>query len=221
MKGIAILVDGGGDTAQQKAELRNGFDGLLSAPKQAARDRRLQWKLVPAGSRGDAYRAFTNALGKQLDGTLCVLLVDSEGPLPAEKVGMPVLSAQDRKLHLEKRDHWDLSEVDPEQIHLMVQCMEAWIVADLEALAEFYGQGFRKQDLPLRQDLEEEPKAEILDKLARATRQTSKGEYSAKRGAKIRYAGKLLKLIDGEKVALRCPRFSTFNDWLLGKIAAV
>ena len=37
MTEIAIYVEGGGDTAQQKAELRNGFDELLNSQKQAAR----------------------------------------------------------------------------------------------------------------------------------------------------------------------------------------
>lgn len=39
-------------------------------------------------------------------------------------------------------DDWDLDGVADEQIHLMVPTMEAWLVADPEALARFYGQGF-------------------------------------------------------------------------------
>ena len=84
MNEIAIYVEGGGDTAQQKAELRHGFDGLLDVQKQAARSKRLKWKLVPSGSRGAAFRDFLNAVAHADDENLCILLVDSEDELPAE-----------------------------------------------------------------------------------------------------------------------------------------
>ncbi len=41
MKEIAIYVEGGGDTAQQRAELRNGLDQPLDGPKEAARAERV------------------------------------------------------------------------------------------------------------------------------------------------------------------------------------
>ena len=56
----------------------------------------------------------------------------------------------------------------------MAQCMEAWLVADPEALAEFYDQGFNANALPKRINLEEEPKAQIYVALENATRQTQK-----------------------------------------------
>ena len=37
MTEIAIYLEGGGDTAQQKAELRTGMDALLEPQKRAAR----------------------------------------------------------------------------------------------------------------------------------------------------------------------------------------
>ena len=92
--------------------------------------------------------------------------------------------------------------------------MEAWIVADPEALAEFYGKKFHASKLPVRQNLEEEPKESINDNLAKATKDTSKGAY-----AKIRHASKLLGLIDTNKVAVRCPRFATFTTWLERRIS--
>lgn len=71
-----------------------------------------------------------------------------------------------------------------------------------------------KRSLPVRDNLEEEPKPELYDKLAKATKDTSKGEYSEANKAKIRHASKLLALIDPKKVADRCPRFLTFTSWL-------
>lgn len=61
MKGIAIYVEGGGDSAQQKAELRQGLDALLHEQKQAARDKRLGWKTIPGGGRQQTFDAFRNA----------------------------------------------------------------------------------------------------------------------------------------------------------------
>lgn len=46
MKSIALYVEGGGDSEAGKAALRQGFDELLSAQKNAARARRLHWKTV-------------------------------------------------------------------------------------------------------------------------------------------------------------------------------
>ncbi len=68
MKGIAIYFEGGGDTAHQKVELRNGLDRLLDAQKTAARAKGLGWKSVPSGGRQRAYDAFINGM-RRGDGT--------------------------------------------------------------------------------------------------------------------------------------------------------
>ncbi len=214
MKEVAIYVEGGGDTAQQRAELRNGLDRLLNFQKQAARDKRLRWKLVPSGGRQSTFEAFINAVRRADRDTLYVLLVDSEGPIVRETKGKHLVNAQVRKHHLETLDGWDLNKIDPESIHLMVQCMEAWIVADPESLAKYYGKGFRANGLPTRLNLEDEPKLDVYRKFARATKDAAKGPYSEANNAKIKHAAALLALIDPRKVAARCPRFATFITWL-------
>jgi hypothetical protein len=214
MTNIAIYVEGGGDTAQQKADLRTGLDQLLGRQKQAARNKRLGWKLVPCGGRDNARKAFLAAIHNSAGQTLCVLLVDAEEGLPAETTGQAAENAQARKNHLIQRDRWHLANIDPHQIHLMVQCMEAWIVADPDALARYYGKKFLPQKLPNRRNLEEEPKAQLYEKLADATRLTTRGEYSESNQSKIRHGSKLLSLLDPEQVAQRCPRFATLTAWL-------
>nr|WP_256368979.1 DUF4276 family protein [Aquisphaera insulae] len=157
--------------------------------------------------------------------TLIILLVDSEALLPAEHTSADSepsdeierrerRNAEDRRDHLFKRDRWDLKGIDVENIHLMVTCMETWIVADPAALSEFYKQGFRPGKLPQRQNLEEEPKQDLYAKLAEATKDTIKKAYTEKNNSKIKHASKLLAMIDPEKVAVRCPRFKTFTAWL-------
>lgn len=212
MKAIAIYVEGGGD--HPGPELRVGFDKLLEAQKEAARARRLGWKMVLCGGRKATCDAYLDAVRMEPE-VVNVLLVDSEGPVAAE-TGDTKKDAEQRRRHLETGDGWNLQAVDAERIHLMVQCMEAWIVADPEALAAFYGQHFNPKALPARQNLEEEPKQDLNDKLDKATKRSTKGRYSYK---KIHHASELLKCIDPARVALRCPRFATFTRWLDATIA--
>lgn len=213
MKAIAIYVEGGGN--HPGPELRVGFDTLLKAQKEAARERKLHWRMVLCGGRQAACDAFLDAVRMEPE-VVNVLLVDSEGPVAAE-TGNATNDAAQRRQHLKTRDGWNLDAVDAERIHLMVQCMEAWIVADPEALAAFYGQHFKAKALPARQNLEEEPKQDLYDKLDEATsdKRLTKGRYG-----KIRHASELLKRIDPAKVAVRCPRFATFTRWLDATIAA-
>jgi Domain of unknown function (DUF4276) len=93
----------------------------------------------------------------------------------------------------------------------MVQCMEAWIVADQAALAKFYGQYFNTNQLPKNANLENEAKINLADKLERATSDQgiAKGRYH-----KMKHGCQLLKLIDPTKVKDRCPRFALLMTWL-------
>lgn len=192
MTAIAIYVEGGGDTAHQKAELRQGFDAFLGELKTMARTKRLRWQVVCCGGRNQAYDAFIHATRTEPD-RLNVLLVDSEGPVPDGDNGTRAVR------HLSRSDGWRLDDVGPANVHLMIQCMETWMVADPDALARFYGQNFHRNSLPVRQNLEQEPKQAIYDALKAATRDTQKGEYG-----KIRHASRLLALLDAQKVKTRC-----------------
>jgi hypothetical protein len=203
MMEIAIYVEGGGDTAQQKSELRQGFDELLSPLKAKAREKRLRWKLIPCGGRQQTYEAFLNSL-KANPTAVNILLVDSESELPAFHDN-PAEDARLRIEHLAKRDKWVLSGINPHRIHLMVQCMETWISADPEILEGFYKKNFKRNILPTRNNLEEEPKSDIYEKLRKATQDTQNGEYG-----KICHASKLLKLIRPAEIEQRCPRFKEF-----------
>lgn len=188
VKGIAIYMEGGGDSAAGKASLRQGMSEFLRELREAARKKRFQWKVVACGSRNDAFDAFQNAVRTATD-TFNVLLVDSEGAVSSEP-----------RAYLQQRDGWACGDLEAEQFQLMAQTMETWIVADPEALLGYYGQGFNTNALPRAQDLETLDKASIASALASATRNTrTKREYH-----KIAHASALLALIDGQKVRKRC-----------------
>ena len=202
MSSIAIYMEGGGDGASAKQALRQGMDTLLEPLKQVARAKSWRWKLVCCGSRNEAHRGFRNALCHG-DGGVIILLVDAEGPVKQ--------SARD---HLQSRDGWDVGTTPEDRIHLMVQAMEAWIVADPPALAKYYGQGFRLAALSKTQNLEDVSKQDLERSLRQATQDTRKGRYH-----KIKHASDLLKRIDVSAVTARCGHCKRLFD-VLGKILA-
>lgn len=187
MSGIAIYMEGGGKGPGGRSTLRQGMNTFLAELKEAARKISWRWKFVCCGSRDVAFRMFRHAQGS-MDYSVVVLLVDSEGPV----TGIP-------RRHLNERDGWNMTEMEEDRIHLMVQTMETWIVSDVEALRRYYGSDFTVSALPRSIDLEEVTKTDIARALERATARTTKGEYH-----KIRHASDLLKQISPRIVRERC-----------------
>ncbi|MEH1902866.1 MAG: DUF4276 family protein [Nostoc sp.] len=98
--------------------------------------------IVMCGSRSDAYENFKTALESQQE-AFNILLIDAESPVDSTVTPWE---------HLRSRteDHpWILDAVnfDNDQCHLMVQTMEAWFIADINTLKEFYGKGFRENGI--------------------------------------------------------------------------
>jgi hypothetical protein len=225
---IAVYVEGGGNGKEEKAELRRGFDALFAQQKSRAGDKRLSLTFICCGGRQEAYEAFQNALQVNRE-RINALLVDSEtpiAPVPKDRAGETdkVKDALLRVTHLKQKegtaargqgDGWELSDDLAARVHLMVQCMEAWIVADPDQLESFYKNSFKKNSLPKRSNLEEELKADLYKKLKDATKDTQKKEYG-----KIKHASKLLAMIDPDKIGKRCPRFNIFRAWLTESIDA-
>jgi hypothetical protein len=203
---IAIYIEGGGDSAHGKAQLRQGFDALLAPQKTAARVRSMGWKLVLCGGRNATFDAFQHATKLAVSETV-VLLVDAEEPVA-------ISTPRGRVAHLARRDGWDFQDVTVEQVHLMTQIMESWIVADAATLAAFYGKDFHPAALPKRKVLDDEPKASVYAALEAATKDTQKGSYG-----KIKHASELLKRLQPPIVATRCPSFQHVTQWLDAVIA--
>ena len=200
MSGVAIYMEGGGVSRDAKGDLRRGMETLLQPLKEAARAKVLHWKLVACGARNEAFRRFRNAVSNG-DNAIVVLLVDAEDPVN----GTP-------RQHLQSRDEWDMQFADEDMIHLMVQAMETWIVADLDALRTYYGQNFNGKVLPRAKNLEDVAKADVERKLKQAIRRTTKPRYH-----KIKHGSALLKRIDVEKVKDRCPHCARLFD-VLGRM---
>jgi hypothetical protein len=195
---VRVYVEGGGDGKDTKANFRQGLGAFLKDLVQIARERRIKWCLVACGSRNETFNAFATALQVHPE-AFNVLLVDSEDPVNNSPWQ-----------HLKARDHWDTPPLGNERCHLMVQMLEAWLVADVDALGRFYGRGFRAQAIPRQKDVEQISKDTLQSALKQATQDTQPGEYH-----KTRHTPKLLALLDVHKVrqsASYCERlFSTLT----------
>ncbi len=196
MSDVVVYMEGGGDTRDGKAALRIGMTAFLRTLKEMANARRHNLKIVPCGGRTEARDAFLNAT-KIAPDDHAFLLVDSE----EQVVHAP-------KQHLSHRDGWNLNAIPERKIHLMVQTMETWIVADVEALIAHYGKNFLPNSLPKAVNLELVPKAKVADVLRHATGKTLKGEYH-----KINHASALLQRIRPEEVRSRCPFSDCSRSW--------
>ena len=199
---IRIYVEGGGDEDEARGRLRAGLRGFLRDVWTDARRRGIRLNIVPCGDGVRTVRSFHRALKWHPD-AFNVLLVDAEGP---------VTEASARQ-HLGTRDprQWSGTRIQDEHCHLMVQMMEAWLVADREKLAEYYKEGFHEKSLPDNPNVEQIDKETLQRALERATRQTKKGPYH-----KTRHAPDLLERIRPEVVRPR----ASFCDRLFRTLLA-
>ncbi|MBF0524260.1 MAG: DUF4276 family protein, partial [Deltaproteobacteria bacterium] len=140
--------------------------------------------IIACGSRGEAFRGFKIALRDQPDAHN-VLLVDSEA----------FVAAKDPWQHLATSDGWEITGLTNRPCYMMVQAMEAWIIADPDKLSTYYGQGFNPNAIPKNPNVEQIERDSLEPALKAATRLTTKGEYH-----KIKHGPKLLALLSPEEV---------------------
>ncbi len=201
IKEVRIYIEGGGDGKNTKQLLRQGFSSFFKELVQVAQSKKIKWQIILCGSRNHAFRNFKNALADHPN-AFVILLVDSEAPV----------ENQSPWEHLKSRDNWDSPGVDDTHCYLMVQTMEAWLIADIDTLKRFYGQGFKENAIPKNTNVEKIEKHLLEPSLKAATRDTkSKGEYQ-----KIQHASKLLEMLNVEKVrkaSSECDRiFTTLTE---------
>jgi len=177
-----IYIEGGGNTAHLRSELRKGFQALF---KNAGFSGRLP-KIVACGSRNEAFEDFKTAFSAKSNDDAILLLVDSED----------VVKKSEKWKHVEDRDGWKKHDnMSENNIFLMVVAMESWFLADTDALEKFFGDGFDKKKLPQNQNFEVIDKNTLYDGLKKSTKNSSKGEY-----CKGEHSFKILSLLDANKV---------------------
>lgn len=198
---VKIYVEGGGNSKALKSRCREGFSKFLA---KAGFEGRMP-RIVACGSRNKAFGDFCTALDAASFEKFFLLLVDSEGP---------ITSGCSPWTHLKNRsgDNWDKpSAANDDHVHLMVQCMEAWFLADKDTLKKFYGAGFNIRALPANPNIEMISKCDIFSGLESATTRTSKGRYNKGENSYI-----LLGMInpDPDLVKSQMPYAQRFFDTL-------
>lgn len=196
MVAAKVYVEGGGDGHALRTACRKGFSTLF----ERAGLRGHMPRIVASGSRGQAFKDFCTALRNAAPDEFVCVLVDSEGPVVAN--ASPWVLFENRP-----------AGADDDNAHLMVQCMEAWFLADSGALGHFFGQGFRPNALPDRTDVENIPKRDIFAALEGATSAcVPKGQ--CRKGA---HSFEVLAALDPEKVAGASPYARRLFDTLRQK----
>jgi hypothetical protein len=188
---IKVYVEGGGDGHALRTDCRRGFRTLFEKAGLAGRMPRV----VACGSRNEAFNDFCTALHRVGPGEFVCLLVDSEDPVVDGTSPWAFLNAR-------PADRWEMpAAASDDNAHLMVQCMEAWFLADPGAIERFFGPGFHRNALPARTDVESIPRNDVFAALGRATYACApKGQYR-----KGWHSFDLLASLDSEKVERASP----------------
>lgn len=176
------------------ASLRQGFRKFFQPLYDIGDSKGIEIRLILCGSRRDAYEDFKNGCESHPE-SFNVLLIDSESQLSDTDTAWE---------HLRKRKEdqpWILDSLgfDDAQCHLMVQIMETWFIADIDALKQFNGDKFRENKIIVK--MEKYQNVELVSKhtldvwLRAATRDTEKGKYH-----KTQHAPKILQLLNVARV---------------------
>lgn len=182
---VKIYVEGGGDSKALKTDCRSAFSAFF---KKAGFNGRMP-QIIACGSRSATYERFKTAIeNTSREPEMPSLLVDSEEPITnSTKWG-----------HLQVRDGWDKPEdATEDHVFLMVQCMEAWFLADRDALKSFYQHSISDRNLPDNLRVEQHLKQKVFQTLGKI----SDGKYS-----KGRVSFKILSSLDPGKVREASPR---------------
>ncbi len=170
MRSVRIYIEGGATGKAADGEFRRGWKKFLTELHSAARLNGFRsLEIVRGKGRGNAYERFSK-YHLQHPHDLCLLLVDSEGPVPASASVWDIVANRDG-------DRWQKPNwAEEHHLYLIVQFVETWLVADPAALQEVFGRGFIDSKLP-GTHLEDRSKSEIENSLKVASRGSKKGEY--------------------------------------------
>jgi hypothetical protein len=194
---VFLYVEGGGSgagSASLQSEMRNAFADFFGKTALGVSRRP---RVVACGGREQAFDMFSTATKA---GKNALLLVDSE-ELVSPAHSPPPDGNWKPWAHLQTQAAWKQPVgANDDACHLMVPCMENWFLADPDAVGQFFGHGFRRDNLPggLTETVE---KSDVYGSLQLATRACHpKGAYG-----KGPHSFKLLALIDPAKVMRASP----------------
>jgi hypothetical protein len=165
-------------------ELSPAFKEFFGEIKTRAENKGVRFRAVSTGGKPES--DFRKGRKRNPD-ALNILLLDSEGPIDPAR--------------------------HDESVYWMVQVMEAWFLADPDALARYYGEGFNRGALRKNPNVEEIPKKDVESSLKRAIKDCGKQRYH-----KTKHAPALLESIDPKRVRTAAPNCERLFREVLGKL---
>lgn len=167
---VRVYIEGGAEGKIADSDFRRSWKKFLNELHEIAMANSYHsLEVVRGKGRGNAFRRFKKHELEYPD-DLCVLLVDSEGPVASgQKVWDVVAQRPD--------DRWEKPDWAREShLYLIVQFVETWLLTDQEALRTFFKIDFKANQLP-ETDLEQRSKDEIDRALKAVTRELGKRAY--------------------------------------------
>ncbi|MBF0587677.1 MAG: DUF4276 family protein [Magnetococcales bacterium] len=148
--------------------------------------------VIPCGSRDQAFKFFSRSWPLKKGDPIPLLLVDSEEPIHDDLEPWTFLT---------DREPWERPEnATNHYVHLMVNCMENWFLADLGTLDNYFGPGFNTAALPKTLPIEKALKNDVMKGLKQASRNSRRGIYH-----KGRHSFDILEQIDPTKLQRKAP----------------
>jgi hypothetical protein len=181
--------------------LEPGFKAFLRELRNRANEKGCRLRPIPAKSGDQACQDFNDALQTH-SSAWNILLIDSEGPLDAVRVAA-----------LCKAFGW--RKPVSRSIFWMVEMMEAWLHADKDALATFYGRGFKRNALSADRNVESISKRRLEEGLRAATKNSEKGDYFRN---KTLHGPQLLALINPTLVRQAAPNCNRLFQAILAHL---
>ena len=202
MVGNRVYIEGGGNRDRDRV-LRRAFGAFF---ENADLQERLP-RIVAGHSRTKTYRGFCKAHSNAGKGDFVALLVDAESAVRPGATGWDHFRER-------KEDQWARpAGANDDQVHLMVECMEAWFLADRKCLATYFKSGFNARALPGQDNVEAIPKKDLFAGLKNATRNTKKGPYD-----KGKHSFEILEMLNPELVCHASPHAHHLIDVLRQKL---
>lgn len=195
---IRLYIEGGGNTASEKNDLKIGFRKFFDTLIQSARQQKLKWEIIMCGSNLKTIEAVRLAANSHPT-ALNILLIDSDGEVSKDQTNKAYLRNKFEQ-EGDKKTSQAILDLNEEQCYLMVQEMEAWFLADRQVVEHYFRGNFYGNKVPANSKVEDIDKANLVPSLENATRRDPKKQYN-----KIRDAKYLLEQIDPAKVRKAAP----------------
>jgi len=167
---VRIYIEGGSVGRSADNDFRRGWKKFLDELHQLAMANGFQsLEVVRGKSRRNAFERFAKHHQEYPD-DLCFLLVDSEGPVRSKQQVWDVVARREG-------DQWAKPRwASEDDLFLIVQFVETWLVTDPDALRAFFGPDIDISKLPI-DNLEARSKGDIDRALRDATMGCRKGPY--------------------------------------------